>query len=147
MIAFALIGLYVLPAVLVGIAAWQTDLFQEESLLYLWFAAFMKTSSSTLNEFHKVLFPVVSALSVVVFRTKPTRSFLALGIFVLLAFVAAVGVGVLFDMNRVRDAVSGLSEPLNLDTAHAFFARVQESLLMYLGTLLGIGVVNARGGS
>lgn len=142
-IALLLMFLYVSPVLLIGMAWWGTGGFQDASFWFGWFAAFMKTSDTTLNEFHKVLLPVISGLSVVVFRKKPGWPFVALGVFTLLAFVAATFIGVVFDMKSVQDAISGLPDTIDLVQARGFFTRVQETLLMYLMILLGIGVANA----
>lgn len=142
-VAAALIFLYVSPVFLIGLAALQSDGFQESSFAYSWFAAFMKTSDTTLNQFHKVLFPILSTISVLAFRAKPTMSFLAVGVFVLFSFVVSVCVGVLFDMSSIQLALGGLPDALNLELTRAFFTRVQETLLMYLGTMLGLGITNA----
>jgi len=141
--AFFLILFYMAPIFIVAVAMWITGIFQHDSLLLSWFAAFMKSSDSTLNQFHKVLFPVMSALSVIVFRSKPTKEMLALGLFILFSFVVTVAIAVLFDMTSTQTALSGLPDPINVGLARAFFTRVQETLMMYLMMLIGIGVANA----
>ncbi|MBW8370674.1 MAG: hypothetical protein K0M66_06855 [Thiobacillus sp.] len=140
--AFVLTTLYVTPILIIAAAAWTTDFFQQDSLLFAWFAAFMKSSESTLNEFHKVLFPVMSALSIIAFRGRPTKAMLWLAFFILFLFAVTVAVAVIFDMSSTVTALSGLEEPLDTNLAKAFFTRVQETLLMYLMMLIGISVVN-----
>lgn len=141
--AFLLILLYVSPIAMIAIAAWTTTMFQEGTFWLSWFAAFMKTSESTLSAFHKVLLPIISGLSVVVFQGKPTRAVFFLGLFVLVCFVMTTFIGVLFDMSSTQIALKGLPDPINLALVGPFFTRVQETLLMYLMLLLGIGVANA----
>lgn len=140
-LAFVLILLYVLPVILVGIAAISTDGFQQPSSIFSWFVAFMASSESTLNEFHKVLLPIISALSVIVFRGAPDWRFLGLCIFILMAFVYTIFIGVFFDIQRVKDAID--TQVVDLKLVKAFFTRLQETLLMYLMMLLGITVSNA----
>jgi hypothetical protein len=141
--AFFLIFFYMMPIFIVSVASWSTDFFQESNFLLSWFSAFMKSAQSTLAEFHKVLFPIISALSVIVFRTKPTKSMLFLGLFILLSFIITVYISVVFDIPRIQKALLGLQDPINLELTRAFFTRVQETLLMYLMMLIGISVANA----
>jgi hypothetical protein len=141
--AFVLTAFYVAPIYMIAFVAWKTQMFQEDSLLFAWFAAFMKSSDSTLAEFHKVLFPMISALSIIVFRDRPTKSMFALAGFIFVSFVATVAVSVMFDMSFTTDALSGLTTPIDLALVHAFFSKIQETLLMYLMMLLGISVANS----
>jgi hypothetical protein len=141
--ALVLTLFYVAPIFMIAIAAWSTDFFQQESLLFTWFAAFMKSSVSTLSEFHKVLLPVMSAVSVIAFRSRPTKAMIALGLFILFSFAVTVAMAVVFDMTSTQNALKGLSEPIDMGLVKAFFTRVQETLLMYLMMLIGISVVNS----
>lgn len=142
-LAFVLMFLYTAPIYMISLAAWKTDIFQEPTFLLSWFAAFMKSSDTTLNGFHKVLLPVISGLSVIVFRAKPTKAMLALGLFILFSFVLTIAIAVVFDMESTQTALSGLGIPIKLELVKAFFTRIQETLLMYFMILIGISVTNA----
>lgn len=141
--AFVLLLFYTMPIFLIAAAMLTTRVFQDPSNLLSWFAAFMKTSDSTLGGFHKVLFPVMSGLSVIVFRDKPTKAMLVLGLFILCLFATTVGIGVVFDIPSTQKALSRLEDPINPDLARAFFSHIQETLLMYLMMLIGISVTNS----
>lgn len=142
-VAFVLTSIYVSPIFVIGIAAWYTSGFQEPSFLLQWFSAFMHSADATLNEYHKVLFPVMSALSVVVFKSRPDWRFLSLAFFVLFSFGMTIVVSVVFDIQSIQDALSGYSQKMDIALTKSFFSRIQETLLMYLMMLLGIGVSNS----
>lgn len=142
-VALVLISLYVFPIYMIGVAALYTQGFQEPNFLLNWFGAFMQSANSTLNEYHKVLFPIMSALSVVTFKSKPDWRFLFLSFFVLFSFATTIVVSVAFDMESIRTALSAESKVVDLQLSKLFFGRIQETLLMYLMMLLGIGVSNS----
>lgn len=141
-VAFVLTSIYVSPIFVIGVAAWYTDGFQEPSFLLQWFSAFMHSANATLNEYHKVLFPIMSALSVVVFKGRPDWRFLLLAFFVFFSFGTTIVVSVVFDIQSIQDALSGYSQKMDIALTKSFFSRIQETLLMYLMMLLGIGVSN-----
>lgn len=141
--AFVLILFYVAPVFLIAFVAWQTGGFQEDSFWFGWFAAFMKSADSTLNQFHKILLPFMTTISVIAFRGRPTRGMLLLGGFILFAFVVAVFVDVVFSMKGTLTALKGLEDPIDIQLVKVFFTRIQESLMMYLMMLVGINIVNA----
>jgi hypothetical protein len=143
-LGFVLIALYVAPIFLIGLAAWNTHGFQEDSFLFSWFAAFMKSADSTLNQFHKILLPIMTAISVIAFRGRPTKAMLLLFSFILFSFVTTVFVDVVFDMNSTLAAIKGLDSPIDARLVKSFFVRVEESLMMYLMMLIGINIVNAK---
>lgn len=143
LVALVLISVYVSPIYIIGVSALYTEGFQEPNFLLNWFGAFMQSYDSTLNEYHKVLFPIMSALSVVAFKSKPDWRFLFLAFFVLLSFAATVGVSVAFDTKSIQDALSAQSGVIDTKLSKLFFGRIQETLLMYLMMLLGIGVSNS----
>ena len=140
-VAFVLMMFYVAPVFLIAVVAWNTQLFQESNFLFGWFAAFMQSSDSTLNQFHKVLLPIITAISVVAFKSRPTKGMLLLGAFILLAFVVTVFVAVLFDMPATADAIKGLGA-FDTHQAKSFFTRIEETLMMYLMMLVGISISN-----
>lgn len=140
-VAAVLIATYVFPIYMISFEALYTGGFQEPNFLLQWFGAFLLSADSTLNEYHKVLFPVMSALSVVAFRTRPDWRFLLLAFFVLVSFSITVAVSVAFDVQSIQHALSGMSIDARL--SKLFFSRIQETLLMYLMMLLGIGVSNS----
>lgn len=138
---FVLLALYVAPVYIIGFVAWITSGFQEESFWFAWFAAFIKSGESTLNLFHKILLPILSGLSVVVFRGTKGRKILTLAIFLLFSLAVTIFVAVLFDMDKIQTALRGLKPSLDLSLAKAFLSRIQESLMMYLMLLIGIEIV------
>lgn len=142
-VGFVLIAFYVAPIFLIALAAWNTHGFQEDSFLFSWFAAFMKSADSTLNQFHKILLPIMTAISVIAFRGRPTKLMFFLFSFILFSFVATVFVGVFFDMDSTLTAIKGL-DPIDSRLMKSFFSRVEESLMMYLMLLIGINIVNAK---
>lgn len=141
-VALVLILVYVSPIYIIGVSALYTQGFQESNFLLNWFGAFMKNYDSTLNEYHKVLFPIMSALSVIAFKSKPDWRFLFLAFFVLLSFAVTVGVSVAFDTKSIQNALSA-EEVIDINNSKLFFGRIQEMLLMYLMMLLGVGVSNS----
>lgn len=140
LVAFMLILLYVLPILIVALAAYQTDGFQEPSPMLKWFVAFMKSSDSTLNGIHKVLFPFIATLSIVAFKDKVSRSVIALGIFVMTMFMLSVFVGVLFDIPEMKSVLA--AQGANVAETKAFFSKTQDTLLMYLMLLLGVSAIS-----
>lgn len=143
-VAFVLIAFYVIPVFLIAFGAWHTKGFQHDSFLFTWFAAFMKSADSTLNQFHKVLLPFMAAISVIAFRGPPTKAMLLLCAFILFSFVTTVFVDVVFEMNSTVAAIKGLDSPIDARLVKMFFVRIEESLMMYLMMLLGINMVNAK---
>lgn len=143
-VAFVLVLFYVAPVFLIAFVAWQTGGFQEDSFWFNWFAAFMKSADSTLNQFHKILLPFMTTISVIAFRDRPTRGMLLLGGFILFSFVVAVFVDVVFSMKGTLMALKGLDDSIDIQLVKVFFTRIQESLMMYLMMLVGINIVNAN---
>ncbi len=141
-VTFVLILLYVTPILVIAAAAIRTEGFQEPSSMLSWFVAFMKTSDSTLNGVHKVLFPFIATLSIVAFKDKINRSVIALGLFVMTMFMLSVFVGVLFDMPSIRSVLDGQEDKVDITVAKAFFSKTQETLLMYLMMLLGVSAIS-----
>jgi hypothetical protein len=144
-VAFALTLLYVLPILVVAAAAHQSDFFQEPTPLMEWFAAFMKSADSTLGGVHKILFPFLVTLSIIAFKDRISVWVIALAVFVLGMFMLTVWIGVLFDMKKIIDRIAAqTSVGVDVAVARAFFTKVQETLLMYLMTLLGVSVASDR---
>lgn len=139
--AFVLLSLYVAPVYIIGLVAWQTSGFQEGNFWFAWFAAFIKSGESTLNLFHKILLPILSGLSVVVFHGNTGRKVLALAIFLLFSLAVTIFVAVIFDMDSTQTALQGVKPQIDLSLTKAFLARIQESLMMYLMLLIGIEIV------
>lgn len=143
-VAFVLLFLYVLPIYMIGIATLVTGGFQEPNFLLSWFGAFMKSADSTLSQYHKVLLPVIAALSTATFRDRANGRLLWLGFFVVFSYCVTIVVSVLFDMKPIQDALSAQEGVVDLHLSNQFFVRIQETLLMYLMMLMGIGVSNSR---
>jgi hypothetical protein len=141
-VAFALILLYVAPVLVITKAAIESQVFQEPNAWFGWFAAFVRSSDSTLGSVHKVLFPFVATLSIVAFKDRINYGVIGLGIFVLLMFMLSVWVGVLFEMTATAVALSGLPDKIEPQVARAFFGKVQDTLLMYMMLLLGVSVIS-----
>lgn len=142
-LGFILIAFYVAPIYMIALAAWFTNGFKEGDLLYDWFGAFMKSADSTLNQFHKILLPVMTAISVIAFQGRPTILMILLFLFILFSLVTTIFVGVYFDMSDTLNALKGL-HPIDMNLVKSFFSRIEESLMMYLMLLIGINVVNAK---
>ena len=139
-LAFVILFLYASPIFLVAWSYWRSDQFSEGIFWFQWFLAFIKTGDSTLNLFHKILLPVLSALSIIALRgLKPVKVILLVA-FILFSLCITIFVSVLFDMKGIQDALKGSYSNVDLPLAKAFFSRIQESLMMYLMILLGIKV-------
>ena len=145
LVAFVLVLLYVAPLILITVSAIRTDGFEEPSWMFTWFAAFMKSADSTLGQVHKVLFPFLSTLSIIAFKDRLNGWVICLGIFVLCMFALTIGVGTMFEIPKIANALTNLGEPIDLAVAKAFFAKVQETLLMYLMLLLGVSAISEPG--
>jgi hypothetical protein len=140
--ASVLLVLYVAPIFLALLSWCLTDGFLEESRFLEWFAALMGSSEATLNQYHKVLLPFLTTLSVVAFRGAPSRGVVLLGAFLLLSFAVTLVVSVIFDMQSTVAAFDGLQTRVDPALTKAFFTRVQESLLNYFMLLFGLGVAS-----
>lgn len=138
--AFMFTLLYVFPVLLISYIGWRTNWFMEPHGAIAWFAAFMRSSDSALNEFHKILFPLISAISVIVFRNKPSKIMVALGAFILLMFVWTLLVGVAFDMRSTEVLLNGFEDKIDAKAVKSFFTRIQETLMTYFSMLVGLGV-------
>jgi hypothetical protein len=147
-LALALTALYVAPVFLGLYALISSDGMQEDSSAVRWFAAFLMSSESTLNEFHKVLMPIMTTISIAAFTGKPTRRMFLLAGFVMVAFMVTLFTSVWFDVSTVRDGLQGLDGGLTAEPAKVFLGRIRETLITYFMMLVGISVVNAtqRGG-
>jgi hypothetical protein len=141
-LAWILLACYIAPVALGAVALYSSDWMQQESSALKWFAAFLRDSDNTLNEFHKVLLPVVAAVSIVAFTGKPSREMLWLAAFVLVSFTTTVAVSVSFDIKDVAEGMTGLAADLAPEQAKQFLARIRETLMSFLMMLLGVGVVN-----
>jgi hypothetical protein len=144
LMALVAFSLYVSPIVAVTVATVTTSFFQEQSQLFAWFVAFAEHADTTLNQFHKVLLPMVSAVSVAAFRSRPDWRFALLASLIFIFFALATFMGVLFDMESTRNAIALLRSTINIQAIQTTFTRFQETLLIYLMTLIGIGVSNAK---
>ena len=144
-VAFVLLAFYMAPIFLIAAAAWYTDGFNEPNFLLSWFAFFVQSADSTLNQFHKILLPVISAISVIAFKGRPTTGMISLGAFILLAFVLTIFMSVVFDMPGTAVSIHGLEGLTAFDPSGAkhFFTRIEETLMMYLMMLIGINISNA----
>ncbi len=143
-LGFVISFLYVAPIFLISFTILMTDGLKENSTLFVWFATFMNSADSTLNQFHKILFPILAGLSAVALRDKPSGGVIALGCFLLVALVITIAVSVYFDIPTVAKSVEGLEGELNPALAKAFFAKVQETLLTYFALLFGLSVASAK---
>jgi hypothetical protein len=141
--AFLFTLLYVFPVLLISYIGWRTNWFMEPHGAIAWFSAFMRSSDSTLNEFHKILFPLISAISVIVFRNKPSKIMIALGAFILVMFVWTLLVGVAFDMRSTAVLLDGFEDKIDAKAVKSFFTRIQETLMTYFSMLVGLGVAGA----
>ena len=140
MLAFVLISLYLAPLYLILVVGWQTDGFQDASFGFRWFVAFLKHADSTLGQFHKLLFPILVGLSVVMLKGPQTRAHSLLVFYILIGLVLSIFAGVYFDMAETIKAISLQKDSPSPALVSSFFARVQEVLLMYLALMLGLSV-------
>jgi ABC-type uncharacterized transport system permease subunit len=124
--AYVLLALYVTPIYIIGFVALFTSGFQVQTFFFEWFVAFIRSSDSTLNLFHKVLLPILTGLSVVVFRKSEAKKIIGLAVFLLISLAVAIFMGVLLDMQRIQDALMGLKPSLEPALTKAFFSRIQE---------------------
>lgn len=141
-----LIFCYMLPIFLVCFAAWQTEGFLEPHYLLGWLSSFLNSSETYLSDFHKILFPIISAISVVSLKNKPSTAVLLFSGIVFLGYLLSVGMHVYLNTADVKNALGGLPDPLNTDLILNFFSRVKETLLMYFMMLIGINVSNSMTG-
>ena len=84
-LAFAILTLYLFPLFLIVDVAIKSDGFQEEitGSGFGWFVAFLKHSDSTLGQFHKILFPILTGLSVVMLKDPITKTYAFLVAYIL----------------------------------------------------------------
>ena len=141
-IAWLLLLCYITPVVIGAMALIGSDWMQQNNVMVEWFAAFLRDADNTMNEFHKVLLPVMTSITVVTFTHKPTRQLLALGAFVLVLFLLTLFVSVAFDIQSVSEGIAGLEGDLDAGSAKQFLGRMRENLMSFLMLLLGVGVVN-----
>lgn len=141
--AFVLIVLYSLPLYLGIFSLFASDGMQESSRTAAWFGAYLKSSDSTLSEFHKILMPAISAISVAAYSKRQTTGMLLLAGYVLLAFFIAVWTTVWFDVSSVKIGLEGLGDGPTTEDAKIFLGRIRETLLMYLMMLVGLKVADA----
>ena len=139
-LAFAILTLYLFPLFLIVDAAIKSDGFQEEitGSGFGWFVAFLKHSDSTLGQFHKILFPILTGLSVVMLKEPITKTYAFLVTYILFGFALSVYAGVYFDMGSTLKALDLAKLEVSPALVSSFFARIQEVLLMYLALMLGL---------
>lgn len=141
-VALLLMVPYCAPIYLGFFALFASDGMQESSTWVAWFAAYLKSSDSTLSEFHKVLLPAISALSIAAYVKRPTRGMLVLQFFVFVSFVFALATTIWFDVKSVQDGLEGLGGGLTAADAKQFLGRIRETLLMYFMMLVGLQAAN-----
>lgn len=141
-IAWVLLCCYITPVLTGAWALIGSDWMKQDNIMVEWFAAFLRDADNTLNEFHKVLLPVMTSITVVTFTRRSARQLLALGVFVLLLFLLTLFVSVSFDIKLVADGIAGLQGDLDAASAKQFLGRMRENLISFLMLLLGVGVVN-----
>lgn len=145
--AIFLIFFYMAPVFLIAVATWTTDFFTDKSNLIFLFAAYVESGQTTLGEFHQLIFPLVSGISVIILRGKPTKSMLFLIIFILFAYIVTVAMSVIFDMEKiVTNLINSMDTKEHaqkmVDLSKPFFKRVKETLMMYFSILIGIRIAN-----
>lgn len=143
-LAFVLMVFYSLPLYLGLASLIASSGMQEPSWAVEWFAAYLKSSDSTLSEFHKVLMPAVSAISVMAYSKRPTTGMYVLAAYVLLSFVIAIWITVWFDVPSVVKGLDGLGGGLTAADAKTFLGRIRETLLMYFMMLVGLQLADRK---
>lgn len=137
-LAFLLMIFYCAPLYLGLASLLASGGMQEPSSAVNWFAAYLKSSDSTLSEFHKLLMPAVSAISIAAYILRPTLGMVALATFVFVSFMVAVWTTVWFDLASVQNGLEGLGGGLTATDAKQFLGRIRETLLMYFMMLVGL---------
>jgi hypothetical protein len=140
--ASALLFVYVAPVVLILIAGLITDGFLEPHTLLSWFSTYLISSQATLETIHKILFPLVSAISVISFRDRPLRGIFIFAGAILLSWIGVLIIDVYCTMPNKISALKGLPNPIDTAMLGIFFSRVNESLIIYFAMLLGISISN-----
>lgn len=143
-LGFVVSILYAAPIYLICVAIYASDGLQENSTTFAWFATFMNSADSTLNQFHKILFPILAGISALAVTGKPSKGVMALGAFLLMSFTVTIWVSVYFDMESTKNSLQGLEVKLDPNLAKAFFGKVQESLLTYFALLFGLSIAGAK---
>lgn len=134
---------YALPIYGISLAAMLTKGFSEPNFILSWFSAFVGSADESLNQFHKVLLPLISGLSVIAFRDQEMSKWTYTVVSVLLlTILIAIGMDVVFRMENTQANLEGLrtgSDPvIDFALTKAFFTRMQETLFTYLMILLGL---------
>jgi hypothetical protein len=145
--AVFLILFYMAPVFVIAVATWTTGFFSDKSNLIFWFAAYVESGQTTLGELHQLIFPMISGLSVIILRGKPTKSMLYLIIFILFAYIVTFSMSVIFDMDKTLTNLTNSMDKKEqaeklVNLSKPFFKRVKETLMMYLGILIGIRIAD-----
>lgn len=111
--ASALLLVYVVPVVLILIAGVITDGFLEPHPLISFFSTYLISSQATLETIHKLLFPLVSAVSVVSFRNKSLKSIFIFAGIILICWIGILVIGVYCTMPNKISALKGLPNPID----------------------------------
>ena len=143
--AIVLLVLYVSPMLLAIYAGVVSGGFNRDDVSVSYFATLLGQPDSTLNLFHKILFPIIVGISAFAFKEKTVgRGIVALMAVLLMSLVVSILAGVYFDIPRVRKAIEGLDDAPSAELMKSYFSRTQEVLLMYLTTILGLQAANRR---
>jgi hypothetical protein len=144
-----LLTMYLFPTWILGQQLYVTDGAKNSSWIFDWFQAFSvsnlsdpkKNDATTLNEVHQLLLPLISGISVVVFRSKNARFIQILSGFVLINFFYIVYLEVYISIENVKNNFPGVG--ISISDVGKFgdvLRRIRESLLMYSAILIGIRI-------
>lgn len=137
--AIVLLSLYISPLGIALYASIATDGFNSDHVSLKYLGAFLSQPDSTLNNFHKVLFPVILGISAFAFKDNAGgRGVILLLVVLLVALATSIFAGVAFDIPSVVTAMEALTDSPDGKLVKSYFSRTQEVLLMYLMTLIGL---------
>lgn len=143
--AALLLMLYLTPMALALYASYTTDGFARDDSALEFFSAFLRQPDSTLNLFHKILFPTIVGISTFAFKDGAAGPGAIALVGLLLASLAiSIFAGVAFEIPRVLIALEALKDAPPAALIKSYFSRTQEVLLMYLMTILGLHAASKK---
>jgi hypothetical protein len=145
--AYLLIGIYLLPAVVVVFGLANTGGGTRPSFLLDWYFALATNRTSALSEIHQLILPLIAGMSVITLSDpRQSRASWILVAVSLTGFVMLVGVQVLLDIGRYQANLTGLSFTADqLQAGHELLEVQRSNLLIYFAVLAGLKVTSPGG--